>query len=44
MQARPPTQARQACRTWPARGCRPASAPPRKLFPPFAGHAGQPEM
>ncbi len=26
----PPTQARRACRAWPACGCRPASAPPRK--------------
>ena len=28
----PPTQARRACRTWPACGCRPASAPPRKAL------------
>ena len=28
----PPTQARRACRAWPACGCRPASAPPRKAL------------
>ena len=28
----PPTQARRASRAWPARGCRPASTPPRKAL------------